>query len=230
MKKLRIIILLLAIMAVAAGVLFYPVDNSRYIMNRDLINQISSTVPNYVTIDKIPEGLKNAVVAVEDKRFYKHFGIDVVGIGRAVLTNIRGGGIKEGGSTITQQLAKNMFLSADKSYLRKLREALFAVEIETIYDKDQILEMYLNEIYYGSGAYGVQNASREFFNKDVTELTLAECAMLAGLPQAPSAYNPKIHFDRAKKRQESVLEAMADYGYDNSEINRIQGERVIIAN
>lgn len=229
-KKLIFFISLILLAVVTIGVVIYPIDNSRYTLNSDLSNQISSTMPNYTDIDKIPDDLKNAVIAVEDRRFYDHFGVDIIGIGRAILMNIKGGKLKEGGSTITQQLAKNLFLSNDKSLFRKLKEMILAAELERRFSKNEILEMYLNVVYFGNGAYGVENASREYFQKHVWKLDTAECAMLAGLPQAPSAYNPRSHFDRAKKRQESVLDAMVQYGYNHELIKKIQKEEVIITN
>jgi len=228
MKKIFSILLILLILVTGINLLSLPDEDSKYKLDDKLISQVSSTVPNYTKIDRIPEHLKDAVVAVEDRRFEKHYGIDIRGIGRAFLKNIREGEIEEGGSTITQQLAKNLFLSHDRTFIRKLREMLMAFKLETMYSKDEILEMYLNVIYYGAGAYGVQDASRTFFGKDVWELSPAECTMLAGLPQAPSAYNPKKYYDRARKRQQEVLEAMAKSGYSMEEIEDIREEEVVI--
>lgn len=188
-------------------------DYGTYSLDKNLIAQISSNNPNYVTMDKIPQNLKNAVIAVEDIRFNKHFGFDVVAITRALVTNIKSGYLKEGGSTITQQLAKNLFLSNEKKFSRKLEELFISIKLESMYNKDEILEMYLNVIYFGSGAYGIGNASQLYFNKDVENLSLEECAMLAGLLKAPSLYNPKEDYDMAKNRQEVVLTLMEKHGF-----------------
>lgn len=189
--------------------------NSKYVMNNNLINQISARVPNYININDIPNNLKNAVVATEDRRFYKHGAFDFISIGRALIADIKEGSFKEGGSTITQQLAKNLFLSNDKTIKRKFKEIFFTMELERRYTKDQILEMYLNVIYYGSNVYGAENASERYFNKNLKKLSLSECSMLAGIPQAPNNYNPEKHKDKAKKRQKIVLNAMVKSGFIN---------------
>lgn len=200
---------------------------SKYSIDKDLIKQISSNIPNYTSIDKIPDNLKKAVIAVEDKRFYRHYGIDIISIGRAIFTDIKAGKIKEGGSTITQQLAKNLFLSNDRSFRRKLQELYFTAQLEHRYTKDQILEMYLNVIYYGSNTYGAENASKKYFNKDIKDLSLAECAMLAGIPQSPNAYNPRDHFDKAKKRQEAVLDAMFRNKFIDSRVEKENKKQLV---
>ena len=147
----------------------------------------------YVTIDAIPKDLANAVVAVEDSRFYKHAGVDLIGIARALFTNLREGDTVQGGSTITQQVAKNLFLHPRKTLARKLEELALAVLLEARYSKEQILELYLNSSYFGEGAYGVESAARTYFGKTVSELSLGESSLLAGLLQAPSAYSPYKH-------------------------------------
>lgn len=188
-------------------------DYGRYSLDKSLIQQISENNPNYVSIEDMPDNLINAVIVAEDKRFYRHYGFDVIGIGRALVTNIKSGSFKEGGSTITQQLAKNLFLSTDKKISRKLEELLLAIRLENMYDKDEILEMYLNVVYFGSGAYGVGNASLVYFDKDVSKLSLEECAMLAGLLKAPSAYNPNASAEMAEKRQKTILKLMQQQGF-----------------
>jgi membrane peptidoglycan carboxypeptidase len=219
MKKIiSFLLMIIIVFIIGIKVFAYQINNDNYSMNEDLIEQISSKIPNYTKLDELPEDLKNAVVAVEDRRFYKHHGFDIKAIGRAFITNIKERQVKQGGSTITQQLAKNLFLSNERKFNRKLKELVLAVELENKYTKDEILEMYLNVIYYGSGAYGIQNASLTYFDKNVWNLSLEECAMLAGLPQAPSAYNPKKYFRRAKKRQETVLDIMVKHGFVNNEI------------
>ena len=168
---------------------------------------------SYVTIDQIPESLQQAVVAVEDNRFYSHMGFDPEGIGRATLVNLQYGEVKEGASTITQQLVKNMFLSQEQTYGRKLEELLLAIDMELHYSKNEILEMYLNSIYFGAGFYGVKDAAKGYFDKPVEKLSLPEAAMLAGIPNAPSVYSPYVDFKLAKKRQFVVLDAMVRGGY-----------------
>lgn len=169
-----------------------------------------------VTIDQIPKNLQNATVAIEDSRFYSNVGIDFRGIGRALWMDIRGDSLAQGGSTITQQLVRNLGIGGvtrKKTITRKLREALLAIQIERNYSKQQILEMYLNQVYYGSGAYGVQAAAQTYFGKSVDKLDLAQCALLAGLPQLPSYYSPYSNIKAAKTRRDTVLGRMRDLGY-----------------
>ena len=166
-----------------------------------------------IDINKVPQHLQNAFIAAEDNRFYDHIGIDPIGIGRAIVTNITSGGIAQGGSTITQQLAKNAFLSQEQTLKRKIQEAMLALEIERKYSKKEILEMYMNQIYFGQGAYGIQTAARTYFDKDVDQLNLKQCAMLAGLPKSPNYYSPFNNLEEAKKRTNTVLDQMVKYGY-----------------
>src|SRR6266851_1417622 len=166
----------------------------------------------FVPLGQMPPALKQAIIATEDARFYSHFGVDPMGIARAVYQNFRRGRIVEGGSTITQQLAKVLFLTPDRSLERKLKEAVLAVELERRYSKDRILEIYLNQIYFGHGAFGVEAASRTFFGKGVSELSPGECALLAGLPKAPATYSPFDHPEAAKRRRAIVLTRMVDTG------------------
>lgn len=164
----------------------------------------------FTKIGDFPEVLRNAVIAAEDKRFYQHWGVDVWGVARAVVGNIVAGGVQSGASTITQQVAKNFYLSSEKTFTRKFNEALLAYKIEQSLSKDKILELYFNQIYLGQRAYGFASAAQIYFNKDVKELTLAEAAMLAGLPKAPSAYNPIVNPERAKLRQKYILNNMLE--------------------
>jgi len=161
-------------------------------------------------LEKIPRDLINGIVAVEDAQFYKHHGINFRGIGRAFLANLRAGGVVEGGSSITQQLAKVFFLTPERSASRKIKEALLAIEIEKRFSKDKILELYCNQIYFGHGAYGVEAAAQTYFRKTVTKLNLAECAMLAGLPRAPNYYSPIMDKERAFRRRAHVLTRMME--------------------
>ncbi len=161
-----------------------------------------------VSIDKIPDYLKKAVIATEDKNFYRHRGFDTMGMVRSTITNIASGEVKQGASTITQQLARILFLSNEKTFDRKIKELIIAHRIEKTISKDEILEMYLNSVYLGSGVYGVSSAARTFFDKDLSQLTLAEQALIAGLPQAPSIYSPFANKKAGLKRRDQVLRRM----------------------
>ncbi|WP_036719641.1 transglycosylase domain-containing protein [Paenibacillus harenae] len=161
---------------------------------------------------EIPKHMVDAVVAVEDKRFFEHDGMDMRAITRALVTNFSAGGTVQGGSTITQQLAKNVFLSHERTWSRKWNEALLAKKIEESYSKQEIMEMYLNQIYFGEGAWGIKRAAYTYFGKQVNELTVAESALLAGLVKAPSALTPYKHMEKAKERRDVVLKLMRDQG------------------
>lgn len=165
----------------------------------------------FTTIDQFPKVLKDAVIAAEDKRFYEHWGVDVVGVGRAALSNL-GGGHQQGASTITQQVARNFYLTNERTLTRKFNEALLAYKIERSLTKDQILELYFNQIYLGQRAYGFASAAKIYFNKPVQDLTLGEATILAGLPKAPSAYNPIVNPERAALRQKYILNNMVELG------------------
>ncbi len=165
----------------------------------------------WVTIDRIPVRVRNAFIATEDAHFYQHHGVDFTGIARAALADYRHQQF-QGASTITQQLARRLFLSNEVSISRKIQEALLAIEIERYYTKDEILERYLNLIYFGSGAYGVEAAAHTYFGTDVGRLSLGQIAMLAGLPAAPSDYSPYVNLEHAKQRQHHVLQRMVDSG------------------
>ena len=173
-----------------------------------------------IDINKVPPNLQNAFIAAEDNRFYDHIGVDPIGIIRAVVANFTNRGISQGGSTITQQLAKNAFLSQEQTLKRKIQEAMLALEIERKYSKKEILEMYMNQIYFGQGAYGIQTAAKTYFDKDVSELTLKQCAMLAGLPKSPNYYSPFNNLNEAKNRTNTVIDQMVKYGY----ISQADGE------
>ncbi len=192
---------------------FDPSEGSKiYDENDELITEFHVERRIFVPLQQIPKALREAVVATEDARFYSHFGVDPMGIARAIYQNFRRGRIVEGGSTITQQLAKVLFLTPDKSLERKLKEAVLALELERRYSKDRILEIYLNQIYFGHGAFGVEAAARTYFGKPVGELSLAECTLLAGLPKAPATYSPFEHPDAAKRRRGTVLARMVGVG------------------
>ncbi len=168
-----------------------------------------------VPLDRISPNLKRAVLASEDSHFYDHHGINPVGVGRAVVVNAAAGGVKEGGSTVTMQLVKNLFLSRKRAFTRKLAEAVLAIRLEQILTKDQILEMYLNQVYWGHNNYGVQTAARSYFNKSSEYLSLGESAMMAGLIQAPEEFSPFVSMEKAKQKQKEVLGRMRDLNWIN---------------
>ena len=163
-----------------------------------------------VPLNRISPNLKRALLAIEDSHFYYHQGVNLTGVGRAITTNFRKGGVSEGGSTITMQLIKNLFLSQKRQFTRKLAEAVLSIRLEQIFRKDEILEMYLNQVYWGHNNYGVETAAQSYFNKHASELNLAEGAMMAGSIAAPEKYSPFINFKVAKQRQEQVLARMLE--------------------
>jgi penicillin-binding protein 1A len=188
-----------------------------YADNGEIIGQFFIERRLYTPIDQIPKALTQAVIAVEDTRFLEHPGLDIVGIGRAAWTNLKKGGRFQGASTITQQLARALFLSPERTYRRKIKELILAIKMEWVLTKDQILEMYLNQIYFGHGAYGIAAATLTYFDKSVTELSLPEAAFLAGLPKAPNTYSPFRNPDLAKSRKELVLHRMIEAGFISDE-------------
>jgi penicillin-binding protein 1A len=161
-----------------------------------------------ISLLEIPDFLKQAVIVVEDRRFYDHWGVDVMGILRAFWVNVRSGDIVQGGSTITQQLARNLFLTTEKTFSRKIREAILAFEIERTYSKDEILEMYFNQVYFGSGAYGIEAAAQTYFDKSARDLVLDEGTLLAGIPRWPSRYSPYLNVEASLDRRATVLDLM----------------------
>jgi len=182
-----------------------------------------------VPVERIPRQLIHAFVAAEDSKFFEHRGIDLVSIFRAALKNIKAGGIVQGGSTITQQVAKSLLLTPEKKFERKFKEAILAWRMEQKLSKEEILYLYLNQIYLGHGAHGIQAAAENYFAKNVDDLTLAESAILAGLPQAPSRYSPYRHFQRAKDRQRYVLKRMVEDGYiSEAEAEQAVAEEIVI--
>ena len=167
-------------------------------INGEVINGLTRENQINLKREQIPQDFVNAIIAVEDKNFYRHPGVDPVGIARALITNIKYRKIMAGGSTITQQTAKNLFLSNEKTLVRKIKELAYAIQLERKYSKDEILTMYCNTIYFGEGAYGVEVAARTFFACSADQLSLAQCALLAGLPNSPGNYNPYLHPEAAK--------------------------------
>ncbi len=176
-----------------------------------LIGEFGEERRNFAFIKDVPAVMKQAILAAEDERFYQHPGIDTLGILRAAYSNFVGGGKRQGASTITMQVARNFFLSSEKTLTRKLYEMLLAFKIENNLGKDQILEIYMNQIYLGQRAYGFSAAAQIYFGKALRDVSIAEAAMLAGLPKAPSAYNPVANPKRAQLRQRYVLRRMHEF-------------------
>lgn len=197
---------------------YRPSQSTKVFADDDaLIGEFRIEKGEYVPFSRIPEQMIRAVVSVEDSRFWYHKGVDYLAIARALFKDIRAGRIKEGASTITQQLAKVVFLSPERTVLRKIREAVLATRIERNLSKEDILELYLNKIYFGHGAHGVEMASRAYFGKSISDVGLSEAALLGGLIKAPSRYSPYTNLEMAKERQHIVLKRMAEEGYISQE-------------
>ena len=171
------------------------------------------SIDNYTTIDELPQTYIDAVLAVEDKRFYSHPGFDPIATCRALVNDIKAGSYVEGGSTITQQLAKNQYFTQDKKIIRKISELFMAFKIESVLDKDKIFELYVNSIFFGNGYYCVADASWGYFGKPPSEMNFNECTLLAGIPNAPTNYNPVANPELARERQAQVIEKMKKAGY-----------------
>ena len=169
--------------------------------------------PEWVSLQKIPDHTRKALLAIEDHDFYKHGALDYVGIARAAFANLKAGEVQQGGSTLTQQMVKNVFLSSEQTFTRKAEEAILATRVEQKYSKDEILEIYFNTTYFGAGAYGIRDAAKKYFGKEPARLTLPESAMLAAMPYAPSALNPYENPAGCAKRVRLVLKEMLKYGY-----------------
>ena len=181
---------------------------------------------NYVKLDDISQIFLNAIVSIEDNRFYEHGSIDIISIGRAIIENIKEQDFVQGGSTITQQLAKNMYFTQDKDFTRKIDELFMAIEIENNYSKDKILELYTNTTYFGEGYYGVRSASKGYFKKEPIDMTLYEATLLAGIPNAPSIYAPTKNLNLAEQRQKYVINSMLENGKISQEdANSILGRK-----
>ena len=220
MKKIKkfirkiIVICILVVLAIVGYIIYdgYKLyqDKISEISIEKMVEQIQSK-DGYLTYSDIPEDFSNALVCIEDRRFFKHSGIDVISISRAMVSNFKEKKLVEGGSTITQQLAKNMYFEFDKKFARKVAEVFVVRDLEEKYSKEEILAMYINIVYFGEGYYGLSEASKGYFKKDVDKLNYDEITMLAGLPNAPSVYNPVQNPDLAVKRQELVKEAVEKY-------------------
>ena len=168
---------------------------------------------DYVELNNISDYVKNSIVSIEDKNFYNHKGFDYLRIAKAMLVNLKSKKLKEGASTISQQYIKNLYLTFDKTWERKIQEALLTLELETHYSKNEILEGYLNTIDFGAGNYGIKEASKYYFNKEPKDLSLAEASIIVGIPKNPSYYNPVTNYENAKERQKNVLISMVKNKY-----------------
>ena len=219
MKKIKRIILLLVVVAICICGYEVKLGYDKYtdalsVKSLDVAVEEIMSKPHYTVYDDIPSVYFNAVVATEDRRFYKHNGFDIIGTTRALLRDIKEKELLEGGSTISQQLAKNMYFPKDDTLQRKIAEVFMALKIEREYEKEEILEFYVNGIYYGSGYYCIYDAAKGYFNKKPIDMTEDECTLLAGIPNAPSVYSLDANPDLAKKRQEKVIECMKECGYE----------------
>lgn len=212
---LFIIILLIIALAFLIGYGYY----SNKLHEKSLTQCVESVTDkdSYVAYDDISKTYLDAVVAVEDHRFYQHGPVDYIAVLRALFTNIKNKELDEGGSTITQQVAKNIIFDQDKTIIRKIGEIFGAYDLEKNYTKNEILALYVNSNYFGNGYYGIYEASKGYYNKEPKDLNLDEASMLAGIPNAPSIYAPNINPDLAKKRQKHVLDKMVENGYITTE-------------
>ena len=222
-KKLlfKILIFVFIILALLTSIfIFLGYDYySKSLAEKSLEDRISSIRQDggFVKFDSLNKDYINAVIATEDHRFYEHGAIDFIAIARAIFVNIKNGKLGEGGSTITQQVAKNVCLSQEKSAIRKIAEIFVSYDLEKKYSKNEIFELYVNTAYFGAGYYGIGQASNGYYNKNPKDLNLSESSMLAGIPNAPSVYAPTKNPNLAKQRQAQVLNRMIEYGYISKE-------------
>ena len=222
MKIFKKIIITLLILIIVAFSIIFIIGFSYYsntLKQKPLLERVEeiTSKEHFMTFDELPDNYINAVISVEDHRYYEHGAIDLIGIGRAFYTNIRNKKFDEGGSTITQQVAKNIIFNQDKTLIRKLGEIFASFDLERNYSKNEIFALYVNSSYFGDGYYCIYDASKGYFNKEPKDLTLSEASMLAGIPNAPSVYSPTVNPDLAKKRQKHVLNKMVEYGYISQE-------------
>lgn len=214
-KFLLFILITILIILALIGLQGYNLYNSAIsqVSLSDKVNEIRNN-ENFVKYSDLPDDLVNATIAVEDHRFRDHGAIDIVSIGRAIFSNIKAQNLVEGGSTITQQVAKNLyFMENTDDISRKVAELIMSYHLEKNYSKEDIFELYVNTIYYGNGYYGIKDASNGYLKKEPKDLTLDESTMLAGIPNAPSVYAPTVNIDLCKKRQAKVIRSMVKYGY-----------------
>ena len=214
-RKIFIILLILLIIIASFLFLYGYSYYSNTLKEKPLMTRVEEVTSkeNYTSFDNLSEYYIDAVIAVEDHRYYDHGAVDFIGIARALWSNIRAGELREGGSTITQQVAKNIIFSQEETLKRKLGEIFGAYDLEKNYSKQEIFALYVNTAYFGDGYYGIYDASMGYYNKEPKDLDLNEASMLAGVPNAPSVYAPTVNPDLAKQRQEHVLNKMVEYGY-----------------
>ena len=218
-KKILLFILIAIILILTVFCIIGYSTYSSALKDEPLLTKIDSITSkdNFVKFSDLSEDYRNAVIAVEDHRFYDHGPVDFIAIARALYVNLTNWELREGGSTITQQVAKNVIFSQEETFTRKLGEIFAAYDLEKNYSKNEIFELYVNTSYFGDGYYGIYDASHGYYNKEPKDLTLAEASMLAGVPNAPSVYAPTVNPDLAKERQEHVLDKMLEYGYITQE-------------
>ena len=234
-KLIRNIIIFLVILIILVCGFFIYRGHSMYtsaLANMDVNTKVKSIEDNtkyYVYYDDIPKDFINAIVAVEDHRFFDHKGVDVISLVRAILVNVTNGSLSQGGSTITQQLSKNIYFTQDRSLNRKIAEVFMASHLEENLSKEKILELYINTSYFGNGYTGLGQASHGYFNKEPKDLTLYECVLLAGVPNAPNIYNPVDNMKKCIQRQNQVINAMQKNNYiDEETVNKIKAEQPIV--
>ncbi|WP_188389280.1 transglycosylase domain-containing protein [Priestia taiwanensis] len=228
--------MLLMAVSINSAIAFQDISRLQYSLSATIAGDVANIDKKMIPVQQegiivgaTPEHVRQAFIAVEDKRFYEHDGIDVRAIARAAVTDIKAGRIVEGGSTITQQLAKNIFLTNDRTWSRKWKEYLYAKKIERTYSKDQILNMYMNNIYYGNGSYGIKSAAYNYFGKEVEQLTIAEGAMLASVIKGPTYYAPTNNLEKAIERRNLTLRLMHEQGYiTNEEYEVAITEKVVL--
>lgn len=222
MKIFKKILLILFFILFTIALIFFIIGYSTYskaLKEKPLVTRVQEITSDehFVKFNDMSTDYRNAVIAVEDHRFYDHGAIDIIAIGRALYTNIKNWNLQEGGSTITQQVAKNIVLSQEQTLSRKLGEFFAAYDIEKNYTKNEIFELYVNTAYFGNNYYGIYEASLGYYQKTPAELNLDEASMLAGIPNAPSVYAPNINPTLAKQRQIHVIKKMLEYGYISNE-------------
>ena len=219
MKVLRNILLVILAIFIITGTILFICGNNMYTEALDgstleeVIEEIRSD-PDYIKYEDLPQNYINAIISVEDHRFRDHGAIDIIAIGRAIYVNITNFALLEGGSTITQQVAKNIFyITEDNPAIRKIAEIITAFDLENKYTKNEIIELYANTIYFGDGYYGISEACHGYLEKNAQDMNLADCTMMAGIPNAPSVYAPTVNPDLTRSRQEKVISTMVEYGY-----------------
>jgi membrane peptidoglycan carboxypeptidase len=212
------IIILIILIASICSIIGYNYYSSK-LKEKPLISRVEEITnqENFVKFEDMASDYRNAVISVEDHRFYDHGPVDFIAISRAIFTNVKNGELQEGGSTITQQVAKNLIFSQEKTWMRKVGEIFAAYDLEKNYSKNEIFELYVNTAYFGDGYYGIYDACKGYYNKEPKDLNLDEASMLAGIPNAPSIYSPSVNPDLAKKRQYHVINSMLEYGYITKE-------------